>query len=158
MPAVLGESALHNALPDILVYLSAITSTLSLLLIFLPLMFPASLSVSSSGISVSSHVIANPVSPSQLAVHMGEGHMSTPAFETARISVPKSCMKEGMPCKVSYLGYNQPMSVKENIWMGEFVDVLSLLPATKEFILQPDKGEDMLEGDRPIPHSFNNCL
>lgn len=41
---------------------------------------------------------------------------------------------------------------------GEFVDVLSLLPMTKEFILQPDKkGEDRLEEDRcrPIPHSFN---
>lgn len=43
----------------------------------------------------------------------------------------EACMKEALSCKISPLGFHLSSSVKEKIWRGEFVDILSLLPSSK---------------------------
>lgn len=42
-------------------------------------------------------------------------------------------MKDAMPCGISPLGYHLGTVVKEKIWKGEFIDILSLLPFHKDF-------------------------
>lgn len=65
-----------------------------------------------------------------------------------------------MPCEMSPLGYHLRLAVKEKIWKGEFVDILSLLPLHKDFMAITEKKEEWSEGGRrrPIPRSFNNWL
>lgn len=80
---------------------------------------------------------------------------------SGRPGVPEACLKETMPCEVSRLGYQLPLLVKETVWKGELVDVLSLLPSHKEFVGKEDKkGDEKMEDDRrrPVPRSFHNWL
>lgn len=53
-----------------------------------------------------------------------------------------------------------PLSVKEKIWKGEFLDLLSLLPIAKDFIIKMDRrSEDSAEDRRrPVARSFFNWL
>lgn len=46
--------------------------------------------------------------------------------------------KEVMPCILSLLGH-LPMGVKEKIWTGEYIDLLTLLPSSKEFFYKIKK-------------------
>lgn len=55
------------------------------------------------------------------------------------MSVPEASMKEVMPCEMSSLGFHLPVLAKEKIWAGNFVDVLSFLPASNDFIFKTDK-------------------
>lgn len=93
------------------------------------------LNVQNSGIADSlSHVLVNP-------------------------AVPETCFKEALPCELSPLGVHIPAAVKEKIWKGEFLDMLSLLPSSKEFLTKSDrKAEEKGDEDRrrPIARSFNN--
>lgn len=57
--------------------------------------------------------------------------------------------------------YRLSMTMKERIWKGKFVDILSLLPSSKEFLPRADKKPDERGEDdrhRPIPRSLNNWL
>lgn len=54
-------------------------------------------------------------------------------------SVSETCCKEVLPCEMSPLGFHLPLAVKEKIWSGEFLDILSLLPFAKEFLTKSDK-------------------
>lgn len=54
--------------------------------------------------------------------------------------VPEVCLKEALPCEVSPLGFHLGLAVKEKIWRGEFVDLLSLLPAFKDFTIRSERG------------------
>ncbi|OCT70393.1 hypothetical protein XELAEV_18037311mg [Xenopus laevis] len=66
-----------------------------------------------------------------------------------------------MGCEVSPLGFHLTPSIKEKICRGEYIYLLSLLPASKEFLAKSDKRvEDKTDEDRrrPIPRSFNNWL
>lgn len=75
--------------------------------------------------------------------------------------VSESCFKEALPCELSPLGYHLSNAVKEKIWRGDFIDILSLLPSSKEFLLKSDKRiDDRSEEDRrrAIPRTFQNWL
>ena len=66
-------------------------------------------------------------------------------------------MKEALPCEVSPLGYHLSLALKEKIWSGDYVDLLSLLPANKEVaVSKREERED--ERRWSIPRSFNNWL
>lgn len=49
---------------------------------------------------------------------------------------------------------------KEKIWRGDYIDLLSLLPSSKDFIYKSDKKEDKMKEERmrPVTKSFNNWL
>lgn len=80
------------------------------------------------------------------------------SHNTAPVQVAEACMKEALPCKISPLGFHLSSSVKEKIWRGEFVDLFSLLPSSKEFLSKLDKkSEDHSEEDRrALPRTFQN--
>lgn len=60
-----------------------------------------------------------------------------------RNNVPEACMKEVIPCETSPLGYHLSQSVKERIWKGEFMEILSLLPFHKDAMFKADReGEE----------------
>lgn len=44
-----------------------------------------------------------------------------------------------MPCEMFPLGYHLSLSVKEKIWKGEFIDILSLLPFNVDFMVRTDE-------------------
>ena len=92
-------------------------------------------------------------------VVMAPGALAGEVNSPGRVSVPEACMKEVMPCEMSPLGYHLSTSVKEKIWRGEFMDILSPLPSQKDFMAKSEKN-DKHEDDRrrPIPRSFNNWL
>lgn len=72
-------------------------------------------------------------------------------------TVPETCLKESMPCKSSPLGFHLASTVKEKIWRDEFIDLLSLLPTSKEFLKQEkDKNEE--DRRRPVARNFFNWL
>lgn len=85
--------------------------------------------------------------------------MQTP-LPASRMHVPETCFKEVMSCEVSLLGFHLPISIKEKIWRGDFIDVLSLLPSVKEFTIESEKKAGHKTDDkrcRPIPRAFLNC-
>lgn len=53
-------------------------------------------------------------------------------------AAPEALFKEVMPCKVSRLGFHLSF-FKGKIWNGEFIDVMPLLPTSKEFNFYHDK-------------------
>lgn len=69
-------------------------------------------------------------------------------------NLPETCLKEPMACTISPLGYHLSITVKDKIWRGEFLDILSLLPSAKEFLIKDKKEED--DRRRPVARSFNN--
>lgn len=117
-PVAQGESSLNNATLDIMAYLSAITKA-------------SSASISISGMFPDPAAVSSSVSASA-------SFSATVVTAPGKMSVPASCMKEVM---LSPLGYHLSLSVKEKIWKGDFVDVLSLLPAAKDFIPKTDRKE-----------------
>ena len=76
-------------------------------------------------------------------------------------TVGESSFKEPLPCVLSPLGFHLSKAVKDKIWKGEFLDLLSLLPASKEFLAKSEKQSgDRTEEDRrrAIPKTFQNWL
>lgn len=59
----------------------------------------------------------------------------------ARGNVPESCMKEAMLCEMSPLRYHLSLAVKDKIWRGDFIDILSLLRSQKDFMVKLDKND-----------------
>lgn len=66
-------------------------------------------------------------------------------------------VKESLPHELSPLGYHLSLLVKEKIWRGGFVDILSLLPSAEEFTLKSEKRDDK-DDEKKRPVSFNNWL
>lgn len=85
-----------------------------------------------------------------------------PPPRSAHSIVAEPSFKAPMPCEISPLGFHLTNSVKEKIWGGGgFIDLLSLLPASKEFLAKSDrKSEERTEEDRrrSIPKTFQNWL
>lgn len=75
-------------------------------------------------------------------------------------SVLEICRKETLPCTLSLLGFHLSTGIKEKNWRGEFLDLLSLLPSSKEFIQKAGGKDDKAEEDRrrPINKNFINRL
>lgn len=75
--------------------------------------------------------------------------------------MPEICLQEALPCEVSPLGFHLLAALKEKIWKGEFVEVLSLLPSAKDVNFRSGgKSDNRLDEDRrmPITRSFFNWL
>lgn len=56
--------------------------------------------------------------------------------------------KEVMPCVLSPLGFHLSLNVKQKIWNGEYVDLLTLLPSSKEFTYKIVKGDEKNDDDK----------
>lgn len=77
------------------------------------------------------------------------------------LTVGESSFKEPLPCVLSPLSFHLPKTVKDKIWRGKFIDISSLLPASKDFLSKTDKQSgDRSEEDsrRSIPKPFQNWL
>lgn len=64
------------------------------------------------------------------------------------VRLPGAHLKESMPCVLSPLGFHLPITVKDKIWNGEFIDILSLLPSSKEQNFKFDKDDKIEEDSR----------
>lgn len=87
--------------------------------------------------------------------------INTPKNISLAPAIPETCFKEVLPCEMSPLGFHLPVAIKEKIWKGEFLDLLSLLPVSKEFLSKLDKRSDDNMEDarrRPVSRSFFNWL
>lgn len=75
------------------------------------------------------------------------------------VGVPETALWAPLPCTLTPLGFHLSPAVKEKIIKGEFVDLLSLLPFSKESVVAPKKAEDKEENHkRSSPRSFQNWL
>ncbi|XP_077306286.1 uncharacterized protein LOC143925697 [Lithobates pipiens] len=102
----------------------------------------------------------NPLRTQSILVNTG-GLLQPSSCNNTPCQVAEACMKEALPCEISPLGFHLSSSVKEKIWRGEFVDLLSLLPSSKEFLSKLDKkSEERSEEDRrrAVPRTFQNWL
>ena len=73
--------------------------------------------------------------------------------------IPEISFKEPLPCEISPLGFHLTTNIKEKIWKGDFIELLTLLPG-KEFSGKSDNKKDELSEDRrrTAPKSFYNWL
>lgn len=86
---------------------------------------------------------------------------NTLPLRSSAAMVSESSFKEPLPCSLSPLGFHLSKSVKEKIWRGEYLDILSLLPASKEFLAKSDRqSSERTEEDRrrAVPKTFQNWL
>lgn len=60
--------------------------------------------------------------------------------------VPDNCLREVMTCELSPLGFHLNIAVKEKIWRGDYIELLSLLPLSRDFKF--DKSNDKFEDDK----------
>lgn len=74
--------------------------------------------------------------------------------------IPEACFKEALTCEISPLGYHLTSAIKEKIWRQEFVELLALLPSSKDTSKQSDKKVDDKDDEkkRTAPKSFFNWL
>lgn len=139
-PPAVGECAQLNTLNVLVDSLSSLVKTLSLMIPAAVLSGTAAqkpvsvtihnlspLSVSHSASLLSQH------SPNAIVIGGMSRELNVP---TARVNVPEACMKEVMLCEMSPLGYHLSLAVKEKIWRGDFIAILSLLPSYKDFMVK----------------------
>lgn len=95
---------------------------------------PAAALSSNNGDSAISAHLSSVSAPPLSAVNIN----ALPMSEVSQVSanVPEIFGKEALPCTLSPLGFHLPFSVKEKIIR---VDLLSLLPSSKEFLFKGDK-------------------
>ncbi|XP_040195886.1 uncharacterized protein LOC120928890 [Rana temporaria] len=73
-------------------------------------------------------------------------------------NVPESCFREAMACELSPLGFHLSANVKAKIWKGDYMDILSLLPAAEDRPLRRDQEKVVDDKRKIVPRSFNNWL
>lgn len=56
-----------------------------------------------------------------------------------------------MPYIISPLGFHLPPSVKDKIWKGDYIDLLSLLPSSKDLIYKIVRKEEKIKKERRRP-------
>lgn len=106
-------------------------------------------------------VWAPPAAPS---ANCAQSIASSAKLSSAALPVNLSNSRTGrklfqrLPVEVSPCGYHLAISVKDKIWRGEYVDILSLLPSTKEFKAKPEKSDKEEDRRRPLAKSFNHWL
>lgn len=61
-----------------------------------------------------------------------------PAIQKPTVS--EICLKEALPCALSSHGFHL------KIWLGEYIDLLSLLPCSKEFLYKSERRDDKVTG------------
>ncbi|XP_040181175.1 uncharacterized protein LOC120914564 [Rana temporaria] len=67
-------------------------------------------------------------------------------------NVPESCFREAMACELSPLGFHLSANVKAKIWKGDYMDILSLLPAAEDRPLRWDQ-EKVVDDKRASKHN-----
>lgn len=152
-PPAAGELSHINALSALVGSLSSLVQSLS------------GMSIPAVASNISALPPASSITVPPVVLHNTQGIQNasfipeslTPAAPV-RASVPEICMKDAMPCEVSPLGFHLSLAVKEKIRKGEFIDILSLLPLHKDFMVRTDRRGDEEDRRRPIPQSFNNWL
>lgn len=84
----------------------------------------------------------------------------TDSLQIGKSTVPEICRKEALPCTLSPLGFHLSAGIRERIWKGEFLDLLSLLPLSEDSFQRAGGHDDKAEEDRrqPINRTFNNWL
>lgn len=100
------------------------------------------------------------LSPSNVWSSIQDSPVIPPSVDILSHAVPETSVKEVLPCEMSPLGFHLSHSLKEKIWKGEFIDILSLLPSSKEFLKLDKKSEEKADEDRrrPVARSFSNWL
>lgn len=163
-PKVSGECQQFQALSVL------VDSPSSLIKSFSPVVNPVSAATSTAlpnpaPAAVSSTVFVpnfSPVVSPMVRTLQNSAHTyHTAQGERDRNGVPEACMKDVMPSEISPLGYHLSSSMKEKIWRGDVVDILSLLPCQKDFAFKSDRrGEEEQEEyrRRTVPRSFHNWL
>lgn len=152
-PPAAGELSHINALSALVGSLSSLVQSLS------------GMSIPAVASNISALPPASSITVPPVVLHNTQGIQNasfipeslTPAAPV-RAPVPEICMKDAMPCEVSPLGFHLSLAVKEKIRKGEFIDILSLLPLHKDFMVRTDRRGDEEDRRRPIPQSFNNWL
>lgn len=75
------------------------------------------------------------------------------------VGVPETALRAPLPCVLTPLGFHLTPAVREKIVKGEYVDILSLLPSSKESVVPAKKADDKEdERKRTSPRSFQNWL
>ena len=149
-----GELSQLNILSGLVGSLSGLLQSLSKMPAVLPSPIPSTPILP----AVPDILSAHPPAQHSVLVNLSQQGAGECVASGSKANVPERVMKEAMPCEVSPLGYHLSTAVKEKIYNGEYIDILSLLPGQKEggFRRGEDKGED--ERRRLIPRSFNNWL
>lgn len=74
-------------------------------------------------------------------------------------TAPEALFKEVLPYEISPLGFHLSSTLKEKIRKGEIIDVISLLPSTKDFSFRHRKKSDDKQDERKfVSRSFFNWL
>lgn len=62
-------------------------------------------------------------------------------------------------CELSPLGFHLSVNVKEKIWRGDYIDLLSLIPSPKEYRTDKKDVDDFKDDKRKrVPQCFNIWL
>ncbi|OCT57189.1 hypothetical protein XELAEV_18003887mg [Xenopus laevis] len=73
--------------------------------------------------------------------------------------ISENAFKDSILCDTTPLGLHLPQAVRDKIVRGEYVDLLSLLPSAKEFLVKNDKVSEVeIDRRRPVARTFSNWL
>lgn len=97
-------------------------------------------------------------SPMVQNVSVGTPVMTARPLPSPSSLVPEACMKEALSCELSPLGFHLNNAIKDKIWRGDYIDILSLLPSAKKNRLEKKNGDKFEDRCRSVPRSFNNWL
>ncbi|OCT74291.1 hypothetical protein XELAEV_18033252mg [Xenopus laevis] len=84
----------------------------------------------------------------------------SPGATTRQIGtgVSESSFRDAFSCEVTPIGLHLSSSVREKIVRGDNIDLLSLLPSSKEFYKNEKRGDNEEDGRRPVAGTFSNWL
>ncbi|OCT96893.1 hypothetical protein XELAEV_18009110mg, partial [Xenopus laevis] len=91
------------------------------------------------------------LTPGAASTHISTGAVSSQVAETA--------FRDSILCAATPLGLHLPQAIKEKITKGEYIDMLSLLPSSKDFLSKQVKQSDPeMDRCRPVARTFTNWL
>lgn len=92
--------------------------------------------------TIASNIDKLPINNTSVVSTMSASVLNSTLFLPVKALVSESCFKEALPCELSPLGYHLSTAVKEKIWRGKFIDILSSLPSSKKFLWKSVKRTD----------------
>ncbi|OCT67472.1 hypothetical protein XELAEV_18038770mg [Xenopus laevis] len=72
--------------------------------------------------------------------------------------VSESSFRDAFSCEVTPLWLHLSSLVREKIVRGDYIDLLSLLPSSKEFLKNEKRGDNEEDRRRPVARTFSNWL
>ncbi|OCT57116.1 hypothetical protein XELAEV_18003994mg [Xenopus laevis] len=84
----------------------------------------------------------------------------SPGAATRQIGtgVSESCFRDAFSCEVTPIGLHLSSAVRDKIVRGDYIDLLSLLPSSKEFLKNDKRGDNEEDRRRPVARTFSNWL